>query len=105
MFRGLIVCTKDGEESKGIGKTSDYTPGDNTYEKDGNIYSSVIGSISIHKTPSGLQSINVIPKFKEVDKLYPEDIVYCEVLRVEPRYVRTKIIATESKVNRNTMSV
>lgn len=39
-----------------------------------------------------------MPKFKEVDILNSNDIVYCEVLRVDFRYVKTRIIATDNKV-------
>ena len=62
------------------------------------VYSSVIGTIKIDLTPAGDKRVSVAPKFKEIDIVSIGDVVYCEVLRIELKSVRTKIIATDSKV-------
>ena len=62
------------------------------------IYASVIGTIKVDLTPSGDNQINVVPKYKEIDIVNVGDVVYCEVLRIDIKSVRTKIIASDSKV-------
>ena len=52
----------------------------------------------VEKTASGNKEVTVIPKFKEVSSVRINDIVYCEVIKVDVKNARTKIIATDSKV-------
>lgn len=37
VFPGKKICTQEGDADLGLGKTSDYIPGSNVYEKAGNI--------------------------------------------------------------------
>ena len=49
MYPGKIRCTKNGDEENDIGKTSDYLPGSNVYEKGENILGKLFNNLKTNE--------------------------------------------------------